>query len=120
MTTLINLTPHDVVIRVDGGMDVSIPASGDVARVAQVSTYAFNVQVGPVPVPVYSTTYGNVDGLPRDDNGVPLPCIVSGMVLDALPAGTLNVYAPDTGPTAVRDDRGRIVAVTRLRTRAQQ
>ncbi len=36
------------------------------------------------------------------------------MVLAALPAGTLNVYAPDTGPTAIRDERGQVIAVTRL------
>jgi hypothetical protein len=36
------------------------------------------------------------------------------MVLAALPAGTLNVYAPATGATAIRDDKGQVVAVTEL------
>jgi hypothetical protein len=65
-------------------------------------------------VPVVRNTYGPVTGLVRDAQGVPLPCIVSGMVLAALPAGTINVYAPATGPTAIRDDKGQIVAVTEL------
>lgn len=57
-----------------------------------------------------------VTGLVRDAQGVPLLCIVSGMVLAALPAGTINVYAPATGATAIRDERGQIVAVTELVT----
>ena len=36
------------------------------------------------------------------------------MVLAALPTGTPNVYAPDTGPTAIRNEAGYVVAVTRL------
>jgi hypothetical protein len=53
---------------------------------------------------------GEVTGLPEDGT----PCIVSAMVLAALPPGTPGVYAPDTGATAVRNDRGHIMAVTRL------
>jgi hypothetical protein len=37
--------------------------------------------------------------------------IVSGMVLDALAGGRPDVVAPDTGPDAVRDEKGHIVAV---------
>jgi hypothetical protein len=35
------------------------------------------------------------------------------MVLAEL-TGVDNVYAPDSGSTAIRDDKGQVVAVTRL------
>ncbi len=53
---------------------------------------------------------GDVQGLPTDGT----PCLVSSMVLDALPDGTKGVYAPDTGPTALRNEKGQVTAVTRL------
>ena len=107
---MINLTPHAIVLRTPAG-DTTFPASGQVARVSTISTPVGVVVAG---VPVVRNTYGPVTGLVRDAQGVPLPCIVSGMVLAALPAGTINVYAPATGPTAIRDDKGQIVAVTEL------
>jgi hypothetical protein len=67
-------------------------------------------------VPVITRKPGLVTGLPRDQRGAILPCLVSSMVLDALPAGTKNVYAPDTGATAIREN-GQVVAVTRLVTK---
>ena len=107
---MINLTPHAITLRTPVG-DVTFPASGQVARVATLSSATGEMVAG---VPVVCNTYGPVTGLVRDANGVPLPCIVSGMVLAALPAGTLNVYAPATGATAIRDERGQVVAVTEL------
>ena len=43
-------------------------------------------------------------------------CIVSSLVLEAAKAQGCaeRLYAPDTGPTAIRDESGQIVAVTRL------
>lgn len=57
---------------------------------------------------------GAVTGLPNDCGPI---YIVSGMVLDALSASGSkrnDVFAPDTGAGAVRDEAGRIVAVRRL------
>jgi hypothetical protein len=106
---VINLTPHDITLRTPAG-DVTYPASGQLARVSTIATPTGAVVAG---VPVVRNAYGPVTGLVRDAQGVPLPCIVSGMVLSALPPGTANVYAPATGATAIRKD-GQVVAVTEL------
>jgi hypothetical protein len=52
---------------------------------------------------------GVVTGLPKAVEGVYL--IVSGMVLEALSGSRPDVVAPDTGPDAVRNAAGHIVAV---------
>lgn len=106
---MINLTPHAITLRTPAGDVVFLP-SGQLARVSTIATPTGVMVAG---VPVVRNTYGPVTGLVRDANGVPLPCIVSGMVLAALPPGTINVYAPATGATAIRKD-GQVVAVTEL------
>ena len=102
---LLNLTPHAITLRTPQG-DVILPPSGTVARVSM----ADEVVGTAAGLPVIRRTPGPVVGLPTDGT----PCVVSSMVLAALPAGTPGVYAPDTGPTAIRDERGLVVAVTRL------
>jgi hypothetical protein len=109
INNMINLTPHAITLRTPAG-DVTFPPSGQLARVSTIATPTGETVAG---VPVVRNTYGPVTGLVRDANGVPLPCIVSGMVLAALPAGTINVYAPATGATAIRKD-GQVIAVTEL------
>ena len=108
---MLNLTPHAITIRTQAG-DVVFPPSGQVARVATVATDTGLTVYG---ARVIRNTYGPVMGLVRDAAGIPLPCIVSGMVLAALPPGTPNVYAPATGATAIREN-GQVVAVTELVT----
>lgn len=111
---MLNLTPHAITLRLDG-QDLVIPPSGTVARVTVVPTPVKDLALpNGRTIPVVRNQSGPVNGLVRDSSGVPVPCIVSGMVLAALPPGTPNVYAPDSGSTAVRDERGQIVAVTRL------
>jgi hypothetical protein len=102
---MLNLTPHAITLRTPQG-DVTIPASGTVARVATVDTDTGNTVSG---LPVVRRAFGDVTGLPADGT----PCVVSALVLGAVP-GRANTYAPDTGPTAVRNDKGQIIAVTRL------
>lgn len=106
---LINLTPHEIVIN-----NKALPASGQIARVkveqVEVSTLTLDGHVLPVVV----NSYGEVEGLPAPQDGVGY--IVSGLVLQALEAQGIyrgDVYAPDTGPTAIREN-GQIKAVTRL------
>ena len=60
-------------------------------------------------IPVVRRRWGAVDGLPRPGT----PCLVSSLVASAVP-GWLGVYTPDTGETAIRDEDGRILAITRL------
>ena len=102
---MLNLTPHAITLRTPGG-DVTFQPSGHVARVSTVATDTGLVVAG---VRVIRNTYGPVTGLPTDST----PCIVSGMVLAALPPGTPNVFAPATGATAIREN-GQVVAVTEL------
>lgn len=105
----INMTPHKIVIV---GMG-EFPPSGQQVRIEMVETVSADLG----GVPVITRKPGLVTGLPRDERGAILPCLVSSMVLDALPAGTKNVYAPDTGATAIREN-GQVVAVTRLVTKS--
>lgn len=104
---MINLTPHTIIIRAADGTDTIILASGALARVASTET-----QVGVCSLtgaPIMRREFGAVEGLPTDGT----PCLVSSLVLSAVPAGSAGVYAPDTGPTAIREN-GQIIAVTRL------
>ena len=102
---LLNLTPHAVVLRREDGSEVTLPPSGTVARVT-----TREVVVGEVDgVTVISQEFGEVTGLPEEG----VPCVVSALVRTAVP-GRRGVYSPDTGPSAVRNEQGQVVAVTRL------
>jgi hypothetical protein len=105
-----NMTPHDIVVICPDGRKLVFQPSGQIARVSVVST---RVGVDTTGIPLVKNTYGPVTGLALDEEGVPVPQIVSGMVLAALPPGTKNVFAPSTGQTAIRKD-GQIIAVTEL------
>jgi hypothetical protein len=109
---LLNLTPHDIVVRI-GGVDRVYLKSGRVARVVTATVPAGTV----AGIPVFHDTAGVVEGLEYDQAGQIVPCLVSGMVLAALPAGTKGVYAPATGPNdgAIRNEKGHIVAVVALK-----
>lgn len=102
-----NLTPHPITVRMPDGSEITYPPAGAVARVVMREE-----DVPPLGcIPVIRRVAGNVVGLPDDGSA----CLVSSMVLAALPPGTFpNAFAPDTGPTAVRNAAGHIVAVTRL------
>jgi hypothetical protein len=111
---IINLTPHPINLRAADGSDTIIPASGTVARVT--STPGTATSVAGVPVPVYGRdSYGEVTGLPAPSEGTFL--IVSALVGGAVAGTRDDVLVPGTGPAdgAIRDDAGRIIAVTRLK-----
>lgn len=113
---MLNLTPHtiNVVDGVDGVTVHIIPASGQVARVAATPVLQGTLGLpGGVVVPVTSTVYGDVEGVPAVGGE---KFLVSSLVLDRLgPEYRGQAFAPDTGPTAVRKD-GQIVAVRQFRT----
>jgi len=102
----INLTPHDVVV---GGE--AIPPSGVVARVDMKTTVCSETYNG---ISLVENEVAGVVGLP--DPEPETRYIVSGIVLGYVKNEfqRFDCCAPDTGPTAVRDERGQIVAVTRL------
>lgn len=125
---LINLTPHEIRIRVFNPTDrapepraddVVIPSSG-VARLETVYEHAYSA-LHPLPggdvgedvrIPAVRATYGAATGLPEPRGGVGL--IVSLPLLLALRHTRPDLLAPDSGETAIRDARGQIFAVTRL------
>lgn len=106
-----NLTPHVVVVSVAGTVEVIQP-SGTVARV---STTEQSAGLCPVTyAPVIRRTFGDVENIGSPSDG---PCLVSSLVLSALGSEWRGVaFAPDTGDTAIRNDKGHIIAVTRLVT----
>jgi hypothetical protein len=116
-TMLINLTPHAITIIGTSGESVTIPPSGAVARVLTQEENVGSTVAGGVTVPIVSRTFGKVEGVPsvwdREHD-----IIVSTMVLEALRASgdvsdTAGIFAPDTGPTAIREN-GQVVAIRRL------
>jgi hypothetical protein len=102
---MVNLTPHPIRLRHADGTETVYPPDGTIARVVM-----REVPAGAIDgVPVIRRIPGEVV-LGADPTAGCV--IVSSMVLAALPAGT-NAVAPDTGPTAIRDAEGQIIAVTR-------
>lgn len=99
----INCTPHHLTIEGIG----TLPPSGVIPRCAQLRSEPTAVS----GVRVVAQSMGDVTGLPDAKEGVAL--IVSALVLGALKGTRPDVYAPDTGPDAIRQN-GHIVAVMGL------
>ena len=94
--TLINLTPHALVV-LAGEQRAEIQPSGNVARVA-----VTRVQCGEVAgLPVYHSQYGSIVGLPEPQDGVAF--VVSALVRLACP-NRLDVFSPGE---LVRDASGQ-------------
>jgi hypothetical protein len=110
---LVNLTPHTIVLRAQDGAETSVEPAGALARVH--ASPGELGQVDGIAVPVAAAdTYGPVEGLPEPTTGVVY--LVSALV-GARVRDRADVLVPGTGPGdgAVRNDRGHIVAVTRLK-----
>ena len=108
---MLNLTPHSIVVETDNGHRITFEPSGTVARVSTHTSVVGTLDNG---ISVVERSYGEVDNVPT------LPCepfLVSSMVLDQLPKEYGGVaFAPDTGLGAIRDDKGHIIATSRLIT----
>ena len=100
----VSLLPHSISV-VGEDMEITIKPSGSIARVS--STTEVVGEIGGFTVS--RSTFGDVIGLPEPEEGVYY--IVSGLVLSALAGTRPDVLAPDTGSSAIRDDKGHIVAV---------
>jgi len=105
----VNLTPHTIkiVALATDGKEIVVEPSGTIARVETIEKVIAEVD----GIPIVKRTFGEVKGIPAPEEGVGY--IVSAMVLSAV-KGRIDVYAPDTGSTAIRNDKGQIEAVTRL------
>jgi hypothetical protein len=107
----INLTPHAITIKT-ADINVTVQPSGMLARVGTDSAEAGTV----AGIPVITRKMGAVDfdGVTRTSGAM---LLVSSMVLDAIPtdhALAAFCFAPDTGATAERNDKGHIVSVCQL------
>lgn len=113
MANFINCTPHNIVFRPATGEDIIFEPSGHVARVATKASASYCLIGG---VPVHNPDEpGAVSGLPEPTEGAFL--IVSALVGAALKGRRSDLVCPGTGPEdgALRNDKGHIVAVTRLK-----
>ena len=119
---MMNLTPHPITLRCLDCSEITFPPSGTVARVSTVELLYGTIEVVPAEVEydeqgnsngsriqVVRRSLGEVTGLPDEV----VECIVSSMVASAVP-NRRGVFAPDTGDTAIRNEKGFVVAVTRL------
>jgi hypothetical protein len=117
-----NMTPHPVVVRAADGTDTTIQPSCPKGLEPRVANGSGRRDVDhPLTglVDVYTPdAQGEIENLPPAEDGVFI--LVSGMVGDALRVRGVSrpdVLVPGTGPGdgAVRNDKGHIVAVTRLK-----
>jgi hypothetical protein len=104
----INLTPHEIAIDGVGGGRLRILPSGFVARVKTEPGEDLGF-IGGVPVHT-PPIMGEVENLPAPIQGVIF--IVSQIV--ATHVKREDVFYPDTGSDALRDEKGNIIAVRRL------
>lgn len=103
--SFINLTPHKIVVSC-GEKEITFPPSGEVVRLKTVECDRGFLN----GIPTIAREFSVPEGLPEPKEGTIY--IVSSIVLDSCNRGDL--VAPDTGGTAIRDDNGRITAVTRF------
>ncbi len=85
----------------------TFPPSGTVARVSTLETV-----IGYCPITgaaIVRRERVRPMGLPPAGT----VCLVSSMVLEEVP-GRAGVFAPDTGVTAIRNEKGHVVGVTQL------
>ncbi len=106
--TFVNLTPHQINIKLADGSMLNIEPSGQLARVTSTSSFVVEED----GIPVFDNEWSEVEGLPAPVDGVRY--IVSMLVLNRI-SGRDDVRAPGTGPADnVIRENGQVVAVTRL------
>lgn len=104
---LVNITPHAIVIRV-GTQHVTVPPSGQVARVATQTIPTGVVEFGGIEIPTYRQVAGDVTGLPDPQDDTIF--VVSSMVRLASP-GRPDVASPGE---LIRDAAGQPVGCNGL------
>ena len=125
---IVNLTPHQITLVVTGnGVDygkeqeVFVPSSG-LARVQTVDVrdgHGYAAMDEPADWPdggnfnITERSFGDIIGLPEPE---PLTMYVVSMPVAqrAAELGRADVYAPDTGASAIRSENGQIKAVRGL------
>jgi len=102
-----NCTPHPIIGMLPDGGEITFWPIGTIPRVGTIETPSEEI----MGIPCVTQSMGEVEGLPDPEDGVFL--LVSGMVFNAT-TDRLDVIAPDTGKGVIRDNQGRILAVTRF------
>jgi len=117
MTKIINLTPHTITIVGEGNkFALNIEPSGKLARVTAVTETVgtitvktdVNVLTTSFKVPITTTRYGEVEGLP--DPSPDTIYVVSSLVAGRVPDRE-DVFIPNE---SVRDEEGRIIGCRSL------
>ena len=113
-----NLTPHALVLVDNSGVKHTLQPENLSARVAV--TEKIHGFLQDINMTIIYQEFKDVENLPDYVPGTVL--IVSAMVLSQLPLSRrgFDVFAPDTGKTAIRDEKGNIIAVTRLSAGEQE
>lgn len=108
---IVNLTPHELtIVNSDAVVALRIPASGQVARCAQITVTDKPVVVNGVQITTGVNSFGEVQGLP--DQTKDTLFFVSALVAAAAwKAGRDDVVCP---LSAVRDSEGRIIGTSGL------
>lgn len=103
---LVNLTPHPIsIVSADGTIIRTINTSGSLARVSYKTVATGEVVDG---IPVTTTEFGKVEGLPEPSAET---CyIVSAIVAQRVPHRR-DVFVPNE---SVRDEKGRIIGCRSL------
>jgi hypothetical protein len=110
---VINLCPHPVTVKwPDGHTQTLEPDPSGPARVS--SSPGRCLGQGPTCAVLYAAPqWGEVDGLPSASEDT---IYIVSLLVASRCAGRKDVFSPGTGPNdgAIRDEQGRIQAVTRL------
>ncbi len=103
----VNLTPHEVKLK-----EMPPFPSRGVARVSENNTIVAEGR-GATGIPCVVKSYDKIEGLPEPQPGTWY--IVSMVVFER--TDRTDVISPDSGETAIRDEKGRIIAVSRFRVK---
>lgn len=101
MTKLVNLTPHE--INIVGEQSMTIPPSGQVARVAETTEIVSSVD----GIPIIHKTFGKVEGLPE-----PQPDTI--YIVSLLVAQAVEREDVLTIGETVRNDKGQVIGAKSL------
>ena len=100
----VNLIGHDITI---SGYGTLIKA--DVPCRVETNQKVIGKVAG---VPIAETQFDKIVNLPSPEVGVYY--IVNRLVMDFVPFDREDVFCVDTGPSAIRDEKGQVSAVTQL------
>ncbi len=100
----VNLIGHDITISGYG----TLPKAENPCRVETRERVVGKV----ADIPIVETHFSEIQNLPEPEEGVYY--IVSRIAMDFIPFNREDVFCVDTGPTAIRDENGQVVAVTQL------